>query len=184
MRVFFFKVPIDIWPDRVLSRHVHQVNHKVSKPIEKTLHSVCVMLSLVTMLCKLWIRISSDCFCLRSSFRSLFPETKASLFWASTTLMLSNFRKMDGMSFYLFVFLSEMQCKSISDCIVRQYLVLVPLLSLLLVLFGHFIVLFANLVEHLSQIGVMGFDLHLYLRVLDLIAQSVHLLQNTQCVLD
>lgn len=65
-----------------------------------------------------------------------------------------------------------------TDCRTIQgtYLALVPLLCVLQVLPGQVIVLVADLVDNLSQVGVLRVNLHLHLRVLDLLTQDIHLL--------
>lgn len=41
----------------------------------------------------------------------------------------------------------------------------------------------ADLVEHVSQVGVVGIDLHLHLGVFDLLTQIIHLLKEEPRVL-
>lgn len=58
------------------------------------------------------------------------------------------------------------------------YLALVPVLGLLHILLAYLIVLDADFVESLSQVRVWRINLHLHLRILDLLTQVIHLLQE------
>lgn len=60
------------------------------------------------------------------------------------------------------------------------HLILVPVFGVLQILFGHFVVLVTDVVEHVAQVGVVGIDLHLHLGVSDLLTQVIHLLEEAQ----
>lgn len=59
-----------------------------------------------------------------------------------------------------------------------RYLALVPVLHFLLVLLCYFVILAADLLNDIRQVRILGFNLHLHLRVLDLLTQVVHHLQE------
>lgn len=121
----------------------------------------------------LWILISKVCFCFRSSFRSFFPDSSASLFWASTTLMFSNCGEKEKM-------VRPKNNVQRKPRLLGWYLILVPVFGVLQILFCQVVVLVADVVEHDGQVGVVRVDLHLHLGVSDLLTQVIHLLEEAQ----
>lgn len=133
------------------------------------------LLFLFTINSKVWILISRFCFCFCSSLRSVISDCKASTFWASATWMFSNWRERP-VRHIMWTHDTKRTAPQCEENIC--HLCLVPFLSFLKILLGYFIIIAADFLDNLGQVGILGINFHNHFRLSDLLLQGIHILKE------